>query len=332
MDDDSTLAWASRVKPQELDVRPFHPTTLPMLRKVAMIGVPMDLGGGRRGVDMGPSAMRIAGLEEGVRRMGLEFEDRGNIAVPQLESRVPRDPKARFQEEIARCCRRLRSRVERILEDGAFPLVIGGDHSIAVGTVAAISSHHHRRKEKVGLLWFDAHGDMNTPQSSPTGNIHGMPCAMCMGRGPEELTHLGERYPMVDVGNVAIVGVRDLDANERAEIRAAGVQVFTMREIDLLGMTEVLRRALAIVNLGTVGFHLSFDLDGTDPSVAPGVGTPVAGGTNFRESHLVMEQAHETGRLLGLEVTELNPILDERNKTAEAAVQLVLSAMGKRIL
>ncbi len=303
-----------------------------MQRKVAMIGVPMDLGGGRRGVDMGPSAMRIAGLEEAVRRMGLAFEDLGNIAVPLLESRVPHDPHARFLEEIARCCRRLRARVERVLEDGAFPLVIGGDHSIAVGTTAAISSYHHRRGHKIGLLWFDAHGDMNTPQSSPSGNIHGMPCAMCMGRGPSEMTRLGERFPMVDVSNVAIVGVRDLDARERAEIHDAGVQVFTMREIDLLGMTEVLRRALAIVNQGTAGFHLSFDLDGTDPSVAPGVGTPVPGGTDFRESHLVMEQAHETGRLLGLEVTELNPILDERNKTAEAAVQLVLSAMGKRIL
>jgi arginase len=227
---------------------------------------------------------------------------------------------------------RLRQRVERILEDGAFPLVIGGDHSIAVGTVGAISSFHHRRGERIGLLWFDAHGDMNTPESSETGNIHGMPCAACLGRGPRELTHLGQRYPMVDVQNACIVGVRDLDASERREILDAGVTVFTMRDIDMLGMSEVMQRALSIVNDGTAGFHLSFDLDGTDPSVAPGVGTPVPGGTNFRESHLVMEHAAESGRMLGLEMTEINPILDERNRTAEAAVQLVLSAMGKRIL
>jgi arginase len=292
----------------------------------------MDLGGGRRGVDMGPSAMRIAGLEEGLRRLGLTFQDRGNVAVAQPESLVPRDPRARFLEEIVQCCARLRDEVTKVLREGAFPLVVGGDHSIAIGTVAALSSYYARQGAKIGLLWFDAHGDMNTPQTSPTGNIHGMPCAVCLGRGPRELTHLGERYPMVDVKNAVIVGVRDLDASERAEILAAGVQVFTMRDVDLLGMTEVLRRALAIVNDGTAGFHLSFDLDGTDPSVAPGVGTPVPGGTNFRESHLVMEQASESGRLLGLEVTELNPILDERNKSAEMAVQLVLSAMGKRIL
>ena len=303
-----------------------------MVRKVAMVGVPMDLGGGRRGVDMGPSAMRIAGVEEGLRRLGLEFEDRGNVPVPQPESRIPKDARARFLPEIVNCCRRLRGRVERILEEGAFPLVVGGDHSIAMGTVAAISSFHHRRGERIGLLWFDAHGDMNTPESSPSGNIHGMPCAVCLGRGPAELTHLGERYPMVDVANTAIVGVRDLDLNERREILDSGVKVFTMRDVDMLGMSEVMRRALAIVNDGTAGFHLSFDLDGTDPSVAPGVGTAVAGGTDFRESHLVMEQAADSGRLLGLEMTEINPILDDRNKTAEVAVQLVLSAMGKRIL
>jgi arginase len=303
-----------------------------MNKRVEMIGVPMDLGGGRRGVDMGPSAVRIAGLESALKRLGIDFVDRGNVGVPAPESREPKDPHARFLGEIVHCCVRLRQRVERILDEGAFPLVIGGDHSIAVGTVGAISSFHHRRGERIGLLWFDAHGDMNTPETSETGNIHGMPCAACLGRGARELTHLGQRYPMVDVGNACIVGVRDLDASERREIHAAGVTVFTMRDVDMLGMSEVMQRALAIVNDGTAGFHLSFDLDGTDPSVAPGVGTPVPGGTNFRESHLVMEHAAESGRLLGLEMTEINPILDERNRTAEAAVQLVCSAMGKRIL
>ena len=303
-----------------------------MDRKVALLGVPMDLGGGRRGVDMGPSAVRIAGLQEAVLRLGLAFVDYGNVGVPQPESREAKDPHARFLFEIANCCRRLRARIERLLEAGEFPLVIGGDHSIAVGTVAAISSFHHRRGEKIGLLWFDAHGDFNTPKTSPSGNIHGMPCAVCLGRGAPELVRMGDRVPMVDAQSAVIVAARDIDVSEREEIAASGVKVFTMRDIDMLGMNEVMRRALAIVNEGTAGFHVSFDLDGTDPSIAPGVGTPVPGGTNWRESHLVMEHAAESGRMLGLELTEINPILDEKNRTAEFAVQLVLSALGKRIL
>ena len=303
-----------------------------MLNKVAMIGVPLDLGGGRRGVDMGPSAIRIAGLEDGIRRLGLLYEDRGNLAVPAPESREPRDPRARFLGEISRACQRLRVKVEKVLEDGAVPLVVGGDHSIAVGTVAAISSYHHRRNQRIGLIWFDAHGDMNTPDTSPSGNIHGMPCAAVLGRGAPELVGLGDVVPMVDPRNAVIVGVRDLDQYEREEIKSTGVKVFTMRDIDMWGMNEIMRRALAIATDGTCGFHLSFDMDGTDPNVAPGVGTPVAGGTDLRESHLVMEHAFESGKLLGLEITEINPILDERNKTAEFAVQLVLSAMGKRII
>ena len=303
-----------------------------MLNKVAMIGVPMDLGGGRRGVDMGPSAIRIAGLEDGIRRLGLQYEDRGNLAVPAPESREPRDPRARFLGEISRACQRLRVKVEKVLEDGVVPLVVGGDHSIAVGTVAAISSYHHRRNQRIGLIWFDAHGDMNTPDTSPSGNIHGMPCAAILGRGAPELVGLGDIVPMVDPRNAVIVGVRDLDQYEREEIKSTGVKVFTMRDIDMWGMNEIMRRALAIATEGTCGFHLSFDMDGTDPQVAPGVGTPVPGGTDLRESHLVMEHAFESGKLLGLEITEINPILDERNKTAEFAVQLVLSAMGKRII
>lgn len=303
-----------------------------MIRKLALLGVPMDLGGTHRGVDMGPSAVRIAGLAEAVERFGLPFEDRGNVAVPHAESREPKNESARFLGEIARCCARQRRRVEGILDDGAFPLVIGGDHSIAMGTVAALSSWHQRRGERIGLLWFDAHGDMNTPESSPSGNIHGMPCAVCVGRGHPDLLALGDRRPMVDPDKTAIVGVRDLDARERNEVRESGVHVFTMRDVDMLGISEVMRRALAIVTADTAGFHLSFDLDGTDPSVAPGVGTPVRGGTNFRESHLVMELAAESGKLLGLEMTEINPILDERNRTAEVAVELILSALGKRTL
>lgn len=301
-------------------------------RRVGLLGVPMDLGGGRRGVDMGPSAVRIAGLQEAVQRLGLAFTDHGNVGVPQPESREAKDPRARFLFEIANCCRRLRGRVERLLEAGEFPVVVGGDHSIAMGTVAALSSFHQRRGERIGLLWFDAHGDFNTPLSSPTGNIHGMPCAVCLGRGVPELVRLGDRVPMVDPSRAVIVGARDIDSAEALEIRDSGVRVFTMRDVDMLGMNEVMRRALSIVNDGTAGFHLSFDMDGTDPSIAPGVGTPAQGGTNWRESHLVMEHAAESGRLLGLELTEINPILDLQNKTAELAVHLTLSALGKRIL
>ncbi|MBK7877211.1 MAG: arginase [Planctomycetes bacterium] len=302
-------------------------------RTVALVGVPMDLGGGRRGVDMGPSALRIAGIEEAVRSLGLAFEDRGNVPVREPRSRVePEDPKARFLPEIADCCRHLRAKVEGVLADGAFPLVVGGDHSIAVGTVAAISSHYHRQQKKIGLIWFDAHGDMNTPETSVSGNIHGMPLACVLGRGAPELTKLGERFPMVDVEKAVLVGVRSLDAREKDEIRAAGLHVYTARDIDMHGIHKVMKLAIEIASTGTAGFHLTFDMDGTDPSVAPGVGTPVPGGTTFRESHLIMEHAAESGKLLGLEVTEINPILDNQNTTARVAVDLVLSALGKAVL
>lgn len=301
-------------------------------RRVSLLGVPMDLGGGRRGVDMGPSAMRIAGLDQRVRELGLEFEDRGNVDVPQPESLQPRDPHARFLSEIASTCRELRERVEGILNDGYLPLVVGGDHSIACGTIAGISSHHHARGERIGLIWFDAHSDMNTPETSPSGNIHGMPLAACLGHGPEELLSLCDRRPMVDARNAVLVGVRSVDRTERAIVRESGIRVFTMRDIDMRGIHAVMDQALEIANEGTAGFHLSFDLDGTDPSVAPGVGTPVPGGTTLRESHLVMEHAAASGRLLGLEITEINPILDVHNTTAQRAVDLVLSALGKSIL
>ena len=299
---------------------------------VSLIGVPMDLGGGRRGVDMGPSAIRIAGLERTQRAMGLDFNDRGNVPVDVPESLQPLNEKARFLREIAQACESLRDRVIGVLDDGRLPLVVGGDHSIACGTVAGISSWYHRRQEKIGLLWFDAHGDMNTPETSPSGNIHGMPLAACLGRGLPELTRLAERFPMVDAKNAVAVAVRSLDKREREIIHDIGLRVITMREIDQRGIQDVMTEALEIVNDGTAGFHLSFDLDGTDPEVAPGVGTPVAGGTTLRESHLVMELAAESDRMVGLEFTEINPILDHQNRTARTAVDLAASALGKLIL
>ena len=301
-------------------------------RSIALVGVPMDLGGGRRGVDMGPSAIRIAGLAEGVRSLGLEFIDRGNVPVHEPESLEPVDTSARFLDEIADCCRKLCEKVQGILTEGHLPLVVGGDHSIAAGTVAGISSHYESRGERIGLIWFDAHGDMNTPETTHSGNIHGMPLAACLGHGPEQLCRMGTRYPYVDVERAVLVGVRSLDKGERKIIRDSGITCYTMRDIDTLGAHRVMDRALEIATNGTAGFHLSFDVDGTDPSVAPGVGTPVPGGTTFRESHTIMEHAAQSGHLLGLEMTEINPILDQRNATAHAAVELVLSALGKSIL
>jgi arginase len=276
--------------------------------------------------------MRIAGLEGKIRGLGLEYEDRGNVPVSQPETQPEEDEHARFLTEIAAACAELRQRVEGVLADGCFPLVVGGDHSIACGTVAGISSHYHRRKERVGLIWFDAHSDMNTPETSPSGNIHGMPLASCLGYGPDALTRLGERFPMVDARNAVLIGVRSVDKTEREVVRESGIHVYTMRDIDMHGVHHVMARALEHATDGTAGFHLSFDMDGTDPSVAPGVGTPVPGGTTLRESHLVMEHAADSRKLLGLEITEVDPILDVHNSTAIRAVDLVLSALGKSIL
>lgn len=303
-----------------------------MDKRVAFVGVPMDLGGGRRGVDMGPSAIRIAGLEESVKHLGLSFEDRGNVEVHEPRSRVPRNPKARFLDEIADCCARLRDEVISILGESKFPLVIGGDHSIACGTIAGISSHYHQRGEKIGLIWFDAHGDMNTPDSTESGNVHGMPLAACIGRGASELVKLGARVPMVDVQKAVLIGVRTIDPGEKREIRASGIHVFSIKDLDMHGVHKVMKQAIEIACDGTAGFHLSFDMDGTDPSVAPGVGTPVSGGTTLRESHLIMEHAAESRKLVGLEITEINPILDNQNATARVAVDLVCSALGKAVL
>jgi len=301
-------------------------------KHIVFLGVPMDLGGGRRGVDMGPSAVRIADLGPAVSALGFEFEDWGNVPVRTPEDSKAVDPKARFLDEIADCCACLRDKILQVLEQEKFPLVVGGDHSIACGTLAGLSTHHHRRGEKIGLIWFDAHGDMNTPETTESGNIHGMPLASILGRGPDALTRLGERFPMVDFENVAIVGVRSLDGGERRLIREMGVACFTMKDIDSHGIHDVMKQALARATQGTAGFHLSFDMDGTDPEVAPGVGTPVPGGLTLREAHTVMELAAETNSLLGLELTEINPILDVANKTARHGADFVLSALGMRTL
>jgi arginase len=301
-------------------------------RTVRIIGVPLDLGASRRGTDVGPSALRIAGLGNALRRMGYDVALEEDIPAPAMETRRSEDRKARYKPQILDVCTRLANRVKAVMDDGDFPLVLGGDHSIAMGTVAGTSAHFRDQSASIGLIWFDAHGDMNVPDSSPSGNIHGMPLAHVLGNGDADLRGILGFHPKVKPENVALVGVRAIDAHEREIIRESGIHAFTMREIDEHGMAAVARRALEIVNDGTAGFHVSFDVDGCDPTVIPGSGTLVPGGVSFREAHLLMEYVADNGRMHSLEIVELNPFLDERNISAKRTLELILSAMGKSIL
>ncbi|HEY7635403.1 MAG TPA: arginase [Gemmatimonadales bacterium] len=299
---------------------------------VHVLGVPMDLGSGRRGVDMGPSAIRIAGLSDRLRELGHKVVDEGDFSIKNLEELRVGDEHARYLAEIARASRLVCRKIERVMDRGDFPLVLGGDHSIAVGTVSGVAAHAHRQRKKVGVLWIDAHGDINTPQTSPTGNIHGMPLASLLGDGPEELTGVGGDFRKVDPANVALVGIRSLDEGEKVRLKRYGVQVHTMSDIDRHGIHRVMKKAMARVTDGTAYLHVSFDLDAVDPTVAPGVGTPVKGGLDYREAHLIMELLSDSGRMTSLEMVEVNPILDDRNASATFAVELVQSAFGKKIL
>jgi arginase len=299
---------------------------------LAIIGAPMDLGAGRRGVDMGPSAMRVAGLNEKIRALGYEVDDQGNVAVEQPEA-VPDGPQtARYLPQIMQTCTRVADLVQRAVAAEKLPLMLGGDHSVAIGSVSGVASHFRERGERTGLIWVDAHADMNTPDTSPSGNIHGMPLACCLGRGPRELVEINGWSPKIEPRNAVLIGIRDVDQLERAAVRETGIKAFTMREIDEMGMRTVMREAIAIANDGTAGFHVSFDMDAMDPREAPGVGTPVRGGLTYREAHLVMEMVCDCGGMKSLEMVEVNPVIDEANRTAILAVELVMSALGKRIL
>ena len=299
---------------------------------VHLLGVPMDLGSGRRGVDMGPSAIRIAGLATALRELGHEVVDDGDLTIRNMESLKVGDVRARYLAEIARAAGVAARKMERIMDRGHFPLVIGGDHSIAVGTVSGIAAYCRQEKKKLGLLWVDAHGDINTPDTSPTGNIHGMPLAALLGHGPQALTGIGGAFQKVDPANVALVGIRSLDEGEKHRLKSLGVQVHTMSDIDRHGMHKIMKKALARVTDGTEHLHVSFDLDAVDPTVAPGVGTPVKGGLDYREAHLIMELLHDSEAMTSLEMVEVNPILDQGNASAAFAVELVQSAFGKKIL
>ncbi|GJM20216.1 MAG: arginase [Planctomycetota bacterium] len=291
----------------------------------------MDLGAGRRGVDMGPSAVRYAGLASEVRSLGHSFEDMGDIAVPLAERReAGSGPK--YLREIVRACERLAPRVEHVLDAGQFPVVIGGDHSMAMGTVTGVAAHHRKREEKIGLLWIDAHADMNTASSSPSGNIHGMPLSALLGHGAPELVNIGGFSPKIAPENTVLIGIRSVDEAERRLVMSSGVTYFEMMKIDALGIGEVVKLALDRVSDGTAGVHVSLDVDGIDPEFAPGVGTPVPGGLSMRETHFILEAMADSGLMTSLEIAELNPILDNANATGSLVCDLVTSALGKKVM
>lgn len=302
------------------------------MQKIRILGVPLDLGQERRGVDMGPSAMRAAGLNAALKGLGLKVEDTGNIYVKIPEEQHFGDKRAKYLKEIAETSKEVADRIYQTLEAGLFPISLGGDHSIAVGTQAGVSKYYRDRKRAIGCVWIDAHADMNTPESTPSGNVHGMPFAATLGFGPEPLANIFGFAPKIKPENCVLIGARNLDERERGLVKNSGINVFTMRTIDEHGMGEVMQKSLAFATRGTAGFVVSFDMDVVDPSEAPGVGTPVPGGITFREAHLAMEMIADSKKMLALEMVEINPIIDIANKTAILAVGLVTSALGKKIL
>ncbi len=301
-------------------------------RHIEIIGIPVDLGAGRRGVDMGPSAIRIADLEPRLESLGHKVTDFGDIDVMIPETQKVGAGKLRYKAPILAACESLRTQVERSLGEGRMPLVLGGDHSIAIGSVAGSSNHFARAGEAIGLIWFDAHGDANTPETTPSGNIHGMSLAVSIGLGDADLVGLGGRHPKIDPRNVVLIGVRDLDPGERATLKKSCVTVYTMRDLDERGMRDVVDEAIGIASNDTAGIHVSFDLDVVDPEDAPGTGTPVWGGITYREAHLAMEMLADRASIVALDLVEVNPVLDTQNMTGILAAELAMSALGKRIL
>jgi arginase len=302
------------------------------MQKISIIGVPMDLGADRRGVDMGPSALRYADLNERLQGLGYEVQDLGDLDVIIPETRHFGDPRAKYLKEIAGACVHLANLILDVRKEGRTPLVLGGDHSIAVGTVAGVSESFRREGKKIGLVWFDAHADFNTPDISPSGNVHGMPMASIMGYGPTELTQIFGFSPKIQPQHAVQIGIREVDPDERQLVKQSGVRVFTMKEIDRRGIGAVMDEALSIVTKGTDGFAVTLDADFLDPYESPGVATPVRGGADYREAHLAMEMIADTKKMVSFEIAEINPILDVHNKTAQFGMELILSAFGKEIL
>lgn len=299
--------------------------------KVAIIGVPLDLGGNRRGVDMGPSALRLTSLATRVKMLGYDVLDTGDIDVPLPEECHLGDARKKYSKEIGEVCQALCDRVVQVMGEGRIPVTLGGDHSIAMGSIAGVAKHHKAKGEKVGLIWFDAHGDMNTPESTNSGNVHGMPLSHVLGMGDEALAMIGGFKPKVSPSNTCLVGIRDLDDREKKLVAESGIQVYTMKDIDRHGVSHVIDEAVERATRGTAGIHVSFDVDAIDPSEAQGVGTPKKGGLTYREAHLCLEIIADTKSLTSIDMVEINPILDTRNTTGELGAELILSALGKRI-
>jgi len=281
---------------------------------------------------MGPSAIRIAGLNQAIAWLGYDVTDIGNVHVKPAEAIGATNPRAHYLPEIAAAAEELAGMVETALDEQALPVILGGDHSIAIGSVAGLASFHRKRNRKVGIIWLDAHADVNTPETSPSGNIHGMPLAALLGRGPKELTHVAGFAPKVLPEHTVIIGARSVDPGERELIKQQGLRVFTMSELDERGMADVAEEAIEIASRNTAGIHVTMDMDFIDPFYAPGVGTPERGGATYREGHLAMEKISDSGCVLSVELTEVNPVFDSANQTAKLAVELILSALGKKIL
>jgi arginase len=303
------------------------------MRSVHLIGVPLDLGGNRRGVDMGPSAFRIAGLGERIAALGYTLLDKGDLPAPIPETQDQRDERKKYIRDIAKVCTKVYQTALASLDEGAMPIVLGGDHSLAAGSVAAAADWAKKTKElPLGLLWVDAHGDMNTPATSLSGNVHGMPLAALLGAEPAELARIGMQSPKALPAHTVLIGVRNLDEREKVAVRDSHVHVFTMKDIDRQGIASIVEQAVNLAGNGTAGIHVSFDMDVCDPLIAPGVGTPVKGGLDYREAHMVMEIVADSGLLTSLDLVEVNPTLDVRNTTAQLGTELALSALGMKIL
>jgi arginase len=303
------------------------------MKSIHVIGVPLDLGGGRRGVDMGPSAFRIAGLGERIATLGYTVVDKGDLPAPIPETQELRDERKKYIRDIAKVCVKLYQTALAAFDEGGMPVVLGGDHSLAAGSVAAAAEWAKRTRDlPIGLLWVDAHGDMNTPATSLSGNVHGMPLAALLGPEPAELSRIGTFSPKVLPAHTVLIGVRNLDEREKVAVRDSHAHVYTMKDIDRQGIASIVEQAVNLAGNGTAGIHVSFDMDVCDPMIAPGVGTPVKGGLDYREAHMVMEIVADSGLLTSLDLVEVNPTLDLQNRTAELGTELALSALGMKIL
>lgn len=300
--------------------------------KVSIIGVPLDLGSDYQGANLGPAAMRIAGIQEKIEELGHLVDDKGDLFIPPRKTLAVGQSRAKFLGTIETIALELCEKVQASLQESVFPVVIGGDHAMAIGTVAGVSKFFKSKDKRIGLIWIDAHADINTPETSPSGNIHGMPLAVILGMGLPELTCIGGAGAKLSPEHVHLIGIRSVDKEEKTMLKKMGVNFYTMTDIDKRGIQEIISKAAAQLVKSVDAIHISLDLDGLDPDIAPGVATPVKGGLDYREAHLIMETIAETGKLASMEIAENNPILDIRNRTAETAVELIQSALGKKIV